>query len=230
MDENNHRKKRWGRPKPSHSDHHLVETTASPDPSSLSPSRNGSHERRSGSVFKLFGKVAKRFARSIRQPPTPEHTVASSSLQDTQPSTRDLTPPTLEPDCEQSSHSGIVEAKHLDPKCVNERIANANKGLAGASHVPTILQDTSSTTNNLPSVSDAIDTFSVLLKPLKAFNSIANAIADVQTIYLSTVHPYAKVALSIFTCASKVDKVSMTDDSRSGRPRCRCFSSALKDI
>ncbi|OJA13988.1 hypothetical protein AZE42_04594 [Rhizopogon vesiculosus] len=35
-----------------------------------------------------------------------------------------------------------------------------------------------------------------MLKPLKAFNSIANGIAEV--------HPYAKVALSIFTSASKV--------------------------
>ncbi|KAG1792137.1 uncharacterized protein HD556DRAFT_1537001 [Suillus plorans] len=197
MDENNPpRKNRWRQLKPSQSDPHL--------PSSLSPSRNGSHARRPGPVCKLFGKVTKRFARSARQFPNPEPTTASSSLQDTQPvqSTKDLTPPTLEPDCEQSSHSGIVEgsstndAKHLDPKFANERIANANKGLAGTSRVPTIVQDASSATNNLPSVSDAINTFSGFLEPLKAFNSVANAIADV--------HPYAKVALSIFTCASKM--------------------------
>ncbi|OJA13995.1 hypothetical protein AZE42_04600 [Rhizopogon vesiculosus] len=35
-----------------------------------------------------------------------------------------------------------------------------------------------------------------MLKPLKAFNSIANAIAEV--------HPYAKVALSILISASKM--------------------------
>ncbi|KAG1800887.1 uncharacterized protein HD556DRAFT_967441 [Suillus plorans] len=209
MDEHNPpRKNSWKQLKPSHSNPHLVEErgrrTASHDPSSLSPSRNGSHVRRPGPVCKLFGKVTRRFARSARQSPNPEPMAASSSLQDAQPvqSTKDLTPLTLEPDCEQSSNPGIVEvsstneAEHLDPKFVNERIANANKGLAGASHVSTILQDTSSATNNLPSVSDTVDTFSVLLKPLKAFNSIANAIADV--------HPYAKVALSIFTCASKM--------------------------
>ncbi|KAG1792155.1 uncharacterized protein HD556DRAFT_1482212 [Suillus plorans] len=201
MDANNPpRKKRWGRTKPSHSNPHLVEergrTTASPDPSSLSPSRNGSHERRSGSVLKIFGKVTKRFARSGRQSPNPERTAASSSLQDTQPvqSAKDLTAPTLEPNFGQSSNSEIAE--HLDPKVVHDKIANADKSLADAGHVPTILQDASSATNDLPSVSDAIDTFSVLLKPLKAFNSIANTIADV--------HPYAKVALSIFTCASKM--------------------------
>ncbi|KAG1898820.1 uncharacterized protein F5891DRAFT_1235818 [Suillus fuscotomentosus] len=115
---------------------------------------------------------------------------------------QDLTPPTLEPNFGQPSNSGIVEgsstneAEHLDPKVVHNRIANANKSLADAGHFPTILQDASSATNDLPSFSDTIDMFSVLLKPLKAFNSIANAIADV--------HPYAKVALSIFTCASKM--------------------------
>ncbi|KIK33561.1 hypothetical protein CY34DRAFT_35281, partial [Suillus luteus UH-Slu-Lm8-n1] len=46
------------------------------------------------------------------------------------------------------------------------------------------------------SVSDTVDTFSTLLTPLKAFNTIVNEIANV--------HPYAKVALSIFTCASKM--------------------------
>ncbi|KAG2106701.1 uncharacterized protein F5147DRAFT_653674 [Suillus discolor] len=221
MDENNpSQKKCWGRPKPSHSDHHLVEErgrmTASPNPSSLSPSRNGSHERRSGSVFKLFGKVTKCFARSAQQPPNPEPTAASSSLQGTQPvqSSKDLTPPTLEPDCEQSSNSGIVEVEHLDPKFVRKRIANANKGLAGTRQVPRILQDASSVTNNLPFASDTINTFSVLLKPLKAFNSIASMIANVQTIYVSSVHPYAKVALSIFTCASNV---GLFLDHRRGR-------------
>ncbi|KAG2061507.1 hypothetical protein BDR06DRAFT_992917 [Suillus hirtellus] len=109
---------------------------------------------------------------------------------------QDLTPLTLKPDCKQSFNSGIVEAEHLDLKFVNERIANANKGLAGASHIPAVFQDTFSMTNDLPSVSDTIDMFSVLLKPLKAFNSIANTIADV--------HPYVKVALGIFTCTSKM--------------------------
>ncbi|KAG1724630.1 uncharacterized protein EDB91DRAFT_123426 [Suillus paluster] len=40
--------------------------------------------------------------------------------------------------------------------------------------------------------------FSAILGPLKAFNSVANGLADV--------HPYANVALIIFTCASKADR------------------------
>ncbi|KAG2079583.1 uncharacterized protein F5147DRAFT_818863 [Suillus discolor] len=70
----------------------------------------------------------------------------------------DITPPTLEPNYGQSSNSGIVQCvdvythiEHLDPKAVHERIVNANKCLADAGHIPTILQYTSSATNNLPS-------------------------------------------------------------------------------
>ncbi|KAG1792154.1 WD40-repeat-containing domain protein [Suillus plorans] len=230
MDENNPpRKNQWRQLKTSHSDPHLVQErgrrTASHDPSPLSPSRNGSRARHPGPVCKLFGKVVKRFSRSARQSPDPERTAASSSLQDTQRvqsnKASDLTPPTLEPDFGQPSNSGIVltpptlepdfvqpsdsrivqgsstnEAEHLDQKFVNERIAHANKGLTGISQVPTMVQDASSATKNVPSVSDAIDSFSGFLEPLKAFNKIANTIADVQ--------PYAKVALSIFTCASKM--------------------------
>ncbi|KAG2366067.1 WD40-repeat-containing domain protein [Suillus spraguei] len=88
------------------------------------------------------------------------------------------------------------EAEHLDPNFVSERIADATKDLAGIGHVPTIVQDTFSATNNLPSVSDTIDIFSAFLRPLKVFNSIADEIANV--------HPYAKVALGSFTCASKM--------------------------
>ncbi|KAG2135202.1 uncharacterized protein EDB93DRAFT_1339666 [Suillus bovinus] len=116
MDENNPTwKKPWRRLKQSHSDPHLAEErggrATSYDPSSLSSSRNGSRGRLMGSMRKIFGKVTKRLARSARQSPNPEPTAASSSLQDTQPvqSTKDLTLPTLEPNCEQSSNSGIIE-------------------------------------------------------------------------------------------------------------------------
>jgi hypothetical protein len=95
---------------------------------------------------------------------------------------------------------------------VNESITNATKDLAGIGQVPTIVQNTSSEASNLQSVSDTDNTFSTFLKPLTAFNSIANQIANVQPsislLYATNihmqVHPYAKVALSIFTCASKV--------------------------
>ncbi|KAG1725688.1 uncharacterized protein EDB91DRAFT_1167458 [Suillus paluster] len=59
-----------------------------------------------------------------------------------------------------------------------------------------MVQNIASASNNLQSVPDTMDTFSAILRPLKAFNSIANGLADL--------HPYAKVALSIFTCASKI--------------------------
>ncbi|KAG2350104.1 hypothetical protein BDR05DRAFT_986385 [Suillus weaverae] len=203
MDENNPpRKTPWRWLRPTRSDPHVVQErgrrAASHDPSSLSPSGNGSRGRPTGSVRKLFGKVTKRFASSARQSPNPEPTAATSSPQDTPPvqSNKDLTAPTLEPNHQQPSKSEIIEADHLDQKLVNEKIANATKGLAGISQVQTIAQKTSSAANNLQSVPDTIDKFTACLKPLKAFNSVANEIANV--------HPYAKVALSIFTCASKM--------------------------
>ncbi|KAG2100142.1 uncharacterized protein F5147DRAFT_813275, partial [Suillus discolor] len=203
MDENSfHRKTSWGWLKPSHPDRPLVQErgrrAASQDLSSLPDSRNGSRGRFLGSVPKLLDKVTKCFARSARQSLNPETTTASSSPQDIQfiQSNKDITAPTLEPNPEQSFNSWIAEAEDLDPKFVNKRIAEATEGVAGIGQVPTIVQDTSSAINNLPSVSDAIDTFSALLRPLKAFNFIVNEIANV--------HPYAKAALSIFTCASKM--------------------------
>ncbi|KAG2127054.1 hypothetical protein BD769DRAFT_1668187 [Suillus cothurnatus] len=42
----------------------------------------------------------------------------------------------------------------------------------------------------------SVNTFSTLLRPLKVFNTVANKIANV--------HLYAKVALNIFTCTSKM--------------------------
>jgi hypothetical protein len=115
---------------------------------------------------------------------------------------------------------------------VNERITNATKDLAGIGQVSTTVHDISAETGNLQSVSDTVDTFSTLLTPLKAFNSVANQIANVQPslflLYATNihiqVHPYAKAALSILTCASKVgfflshrrrrvDDILVTDDS-----------------
>ncbi|KIK32571.1 hypothetical protein CY34DRAFT_18944 [Suillus luteus UH-Slu-Lm8-n1] len=109
---------------------------------------------------------------------------------------QDLTALTLEPNPEQPSNSGIVEAEHLVPKFVNESITNVTKDLAGIGQAPTIVQNTSSQAGNLQFVSDTVDTFFTLLTPLKAFNSVVHEIANV--------HPCAKVTLSIFTCASKM--------------------------
>jgi hypothetical protein len=95
---------------------------------------------------------------------------------------------------------------------VNEKITNATKDLAGIGQIPTIMQHTSSAANDVQSASGTVNTFSALLKLLKAFNSVANEIANVQPsislLYVTNVHMqvhlYAKVALSIFTCASNV--------------------------
>ncbi|KAG2064689.1 WD40 repeat-like protein [Suillus decipiens] len=190
---------RWRWSKQSHSEPHLVQergrSPASQDLSPLSPSGNGSTGRPPGLVRKLAGKMAMRFTRSARQSPNPEHTAAGSSSQDIQPiqSTEEVTTSTLEPNPEPSSNSGIVEPSSTN-KVVNKAIANASKGLADIGQVPTIVQHASSMSADIPSVSGAIDTFSVFLKSLKAFNTVANEIANI--------HPYAKAALSIFTCAS----------------------------
>jgi hypothetical protein len=72
------------------------------------------------------------------------------------------------------------KAEHLDPKFVNGTVTNATKDLAGIGQVPAIVQNTSSEDGNLQSVSDTVDTFSTLLTPLKAFNTIINDIANVR--------------------------------------------------
>ncbi|KAG2108192.1 uncharacterized protein F5147DRAFT_773776 [Suillus discolor] len=87
----------------------------------------------------------------------------------------------------------LLRLNILTPKVCE---ANATKGVAGIGQVPTIVQDTSSAINNLSSVCDAINMFSALPQPLKAFNSITDKIANF--------HPYAKVVPSIFTRASKM--------------------------
>ncbi|OJA21354.1 hypothetical protein AZE42_10449 [Rhizopogon vesiculosus] len=88
-----------------------------------------------------------------------------------------------------------AEAQQLDEQLMRKRIDDVTQSLAGISHLSGT-QKIASAKDNLQSVPDAIDTASAALKPLKVFNSIANGLADI--------HPYAKIALSIFTCASKV--------------------------
>ncbi|KAG1741914.1 uncharacterized protein EDB91DRAFT_1336257, partial [Suillus paluster] len=171
--------------------------------SSFPPSRDESPRKPPGLFRKLWGKATKRSAQSARQSSNPEPAVASSSAPDLLPAqtTQDPSPltaptPTPGPNADQPSNSGILKVEQPDPKFVNERIADATKGVAGMKNVPVMAQNTASQTNNLQSIPDTIDTFSAILKPLKAFNSIANVLADA--------HPYAKVALSIFTYASQM--------------------------
>jgi hypothetical protein len=83
---------------------------------------------------------------------------------------------------------------------------------------------------------------------LKAFNSVADEIADVllfiSTFYVTDLyvqlHPYARAALSTLTCASVAgfffistpshidENPLVTDDSQSGKHRWRRFASAFK--
>ncbi|KAG2350100.1 hypothetical protein BDR05DRAFT_955961, partial [Suillus weaverae] len=201
MSENNPpRKKHFGLPKRSRSNPHLAEERgrrAASDPSSLPPSRNGSR-----TVFsKFWGKVTERLARSARQSPNPEPTAASSSAQDLpHPHTSQDLPPlttiTPEPNPSQSSDLRIAKSENPDPKVVKATLAIAKADFEGIRQVSGIVETTASSSNNLQPVPNAIDTFSKILGPLKTFNSVATGLADV--------HPYAKVALSVFTCASKM--------------------------
>ncbi|KAG0701512.1 hypothetical protein DFH29DRAFT_1080029 [Suillus ampliporus] len=181
----------------SHPNPHLpVESGASEnEPSSLP------HGSRKGLFPKLRDKLANRSARSARQSPGLEPATASASAQDllytgtTQDASRSIAP-TSEPNPDQFSSSGIANAEQPDPKFVSQRIADATRGVAGIKNDPAMVENTASAINNLQSLPDTIDTFAAMLGPLKAFNSIANGLADL--------HPYAKVALSIFTCASQM--------------------------
>ncbi|KAG2153232.1 hypothetical protein DEU56DRAFT_976940 [Suillus clintonianus] len=180
MNKDNPGKKRFkGWPKPSRSTPHLPE------------------ERPTDLISPAFEQW---ISQTIPRSPNPERTGTRSRAQDIEPvqSTEDpsLIASTPELNTEQSSNPGVAKAEQPDQKFVNERITDATNIFAGVGNVSAIAQNTSSAANNLQSVSDTVDTFSVLLGPLKVFNSFANGIVDV--------HPYAKVSLSIFTCASKM--------------------------
>ncbi|KAG1743757.1 uncharacterized protein EDB91DRAFT_1247248 [Suillus paluster] len=141
-------------------------------PSSLPLSRDGPPSRRglSGLVLKFWGR---RSSRSARQSPNPEHMAATSRAH-----VHDLLPAqtTQDPHCShshsrtKSSNSSIpkmnsiIITEQLDPKFVDERIADATKGVAGMKNVPEMVENTASATNNLLSIpSDTIDTFSAIL-------------------------------------------------------------------
>ncbi|KAG2117586.1 hypothetical protein DEU56DRAFT_905092 [Suillus clintonianus] len=185
--EDNIRRKKLWRLKKSRSDPHLAEERAREPVNSsspLPPSRNEIRGRSPGRFRKFFAKVPNPFQRSARQSPNPQTTAATSSTQHIPPTqiTQDPSPhitPTPEPNIELSPNPRTAEAEHLEPKFVNERITSAAKGLTGIGLVPPIIQNASSAPDNLQSVSDTIYKSSALLEPLKAFNSIANGIADV---------------------------------------------------
>jgi hypothetical protein len=60
-----------------------------------------------------------------------------------------------------------------------KKLESAQEGLAEINRISGIVRNTASTAANADSIPDPIYTFSDFLKPLKAFNNIANGIAEV---------------------------------------------------
>ncbi|KAG2747110.1 WD40 repeat-like protein [Suillus brevipes Sb2] len=166
----------------------------------LPPSRN---ESRRG----LLRSLRKRIAQSTGQSPNAEPIAASSSRQgllhsQTSQDLSLLTTITLEPNPDQSSDSGIantssaITSEKSDPKLVQATLAKAKAGVDGIGIVSGKVENVASASDHLQSVPDTIDSFSKILKTFEKFHSVATM--------LTNVHPYAKVALGIFTCASKM--------------------------
>ncbi|KAG2122743.1 hypothetical protein DEU56DRAFT_831517 [Suillus clintonianus] len=165
-EDNPSRKKRWGWLKQSQSDSRLAEQrrAAVQNPSSLPPVMN--HRGLPELVPKFLRKVTDRSASSARQSSNLESTAASSSAQDLQPvqTTKDLSPYTVlihEPNPDQSSNLGVAEAEQPDSKFVEGRIADATKGIAGMKNVSGMVQNFASASNDMQSVPDTLDTFSI---------------------------------------------------------------------
>ncbi|KAG2366043.1 hypothetical protein BDR07DRAFT_1373863 [Suillus spraguei] len=200
-------KKRWGLLKRSRSNPHLAEERGRRAPSSPPPSRNGSRRGLSRLIPAFLGKC---FARSAQQSPNPGPIATSSSARDLlhRQISRDIPLPTAttpEPNLDQPSDLGVAN-RNSTITLVKAKLASAKAEFDRIKNVSGIVQNAASASDKLQSVSDTFDTFSPILKPLKVFNSIATTLAEV--------HPYAKVALSIFTYASKViELIWATDDS-----------------
>ncbi|KIK33501.1 hypothetical protein CY34DRAFT_701190, partial [Suillus luteus UH-Slu-Lm8-n1] len=137
--------------------------------------------------------------RSRSASPLAEEGRAQTS-QDLPPST--ITSGTTEQNTDQSSYLRLAKVRSTiaseqpDLKFVKAMLADAKEDFEVIRHVSGIGGNTASASDNLQSVPDAIHMFSRILGPLKVFNTVANGLADA--------HPYAKVALSIFTCASNM--------------------------
>jgi len=64
---------------------------------------------------------------------------------------------------------------------VNERIKDATRGISGIRPVLGIIKKAASETGNVQMVLDDFDMWTAMLRPLKAFNSVAGRIGDVHT-------------------------------------------------
>ncbi|KAG1727938.1 uncharacterized protein EDB91DRAFT_1086244 [Suillus paluster] len=202
--QNKKKKKLFGFLDRSHSNPHLPESGPSEiETSSLPPSQ---HESRKGlPVPKFLRKVIKRRpASSAQKSPHPEPAAVGSSVQPVPPSqtTQDPSPPIAPaPEAAPDQASNLAIPKPEPPsdlKPVETALADAEAGFKDIARGSKSVQDAASVPNNLPSDPNTIDSLSAILGPLKAFNSIATELA--------ALHPYATLALGIFTYASKVDK------------------------
>ncbi|KAG1717780.1 uncharacterized protein EDB91DRAFT_1188839 [Suillus paluster] len=187
-----------------------VENGASEIEASAPPSsRDESNKGPPSPIRRLLGKVTNRSprsARSARQSPISEPATASSRAKDHLPAqtTQDpspLTAPASDAAPNQASNSDILKVYHQakpppDTELVKATLAHAKADFEGIGYGSGMAQNTAAAYYNLQSDPNTSNMFSAILGPLKKFNDVANGLADV--------HPYAKVALSIFTFASKV--------------------------
>ncbi|KAG1734867.1 uncharacterized protein EDB91DRAFT_574012 [Suillus paluster] len=162
------------------SDPHMPERgrrAAKQEPSSHPPAPTGS---RKGFFRDFWGKVTNqcRCAKNTARSPSPPPVGAII------PSGRTFNP------------APARQVEPPNPTVVNERIKDVTKGITGIDPVLAMAKSAALGTNNVQSVLDGIDTWAAILGPLKAFNSVADHIADI--------HPYLKGAMSILTCASKM--------------------------
>ncbi|KAG2362963.1 hypothetical protein BDR07DRAFT_1376135 [Suillus spraguei] len=75
----------------------------------------------------------------------------------------------------------VIQPKPLDPEVVNERIEDATSGITGIHPVSENAQNATSAVADVQTVLSEVDTWTAILGPLRAFNSVANRIGDVHT-------------------------------------------------
>ncbi|KAG2357218.1 hypothetical protein BDR07DRAFT_1463660, partial [Suillus spraguei] len=125
--------------------------------------------------------------------------ITRSNLKDSR-SRHDLVPPNVE--CEGVSSIPNIEVQ--DAPTSAEQGANPHSALQAAKEAVKLMKPLSgpvtsgiSAAQNAPAdLDDACDFEETYLKPLKIFDSVIGKLADV--------HPYAKIALGILSCASKM--------------------------
>ncbi|KAG2066622.1 hypothetical protein BDR04DRAFT_1160067 [Suillus decipiens] len=152
---------------------------AKQDPSSLPPSQTGSQRRRSGFCRKFWDKVISlcRCAPNNGRSLSPSRVDVTATEQHRVP----VQMPQPEPP---------------NPEVVNEKIKDATRGIISTHHVSGNVQNATSVVGEAQTVLNEVDMWTAILKPLKAFNSVAGGIGEI--------HPYLKGAMTILTGASQM--------------------------